>query len=82
MADLLQARYTKHLRAQAKTAAAAAADNLACPFCEGRIFQQDDQLFDHVDLEHPSKVQEAGLNPQGGTALFRKFLREEALDKA
>ena len=82
MADLLQARYTKHLRAQAKTAAAAAADNLACPFCDGRIFQQDDQLFDHVSLEHPSKAQEAGLNTQGGTALFRKNLREEALHKA
>ena len=79
MADLLQARYTKHLRAQAKTAATA--DDLACPFCDG-IFQQDDQLFDHVDLEHPSKVQEAGLNPQGGTALFRKLLRDEALNKA
>jgi hypothetical protein len=81
MADLLQTRYTKHLRAQAKTAAATTAENLACPFCDGRIFQQDDQLFDHVNLKHPSKVQEAGLNP-GGTDLFRKFLREEALRKA
>ena len=80
MADLPQARYTKHLRAQAKTAATA--DNLACPFCDGRIFQQDDQLFGHVNLEHPSKVQGVGLSPQGGTDLFRKFLREEALQKA
>ena len=69
--------YTKHLRAQAKTA-----DNLACPFCDGWIFQQDDQLFDHVILGHPSKVQEAELNAQGGIALFRKYLREEALRKA
>jgi hypothetical protein len=60
-------RYTKHL---------------ACPFCDGQIFQQDDQLFNHVNLEHPSEVQEAGLNPQGGTDLFRKNLRKEALHKA
>ena len=77
MANLLQTRYTKHLRAQAKTAAAATADNLACPFCDRQIFQQDDQLFDHINLEHPSKVQEAGLNSQGGTALFRIILRED-----
>ena len=82
MADLLQTPYTKHLRAQAKTAAGATAENLACPFCDERIFQQDDQLFDHVNLKHPSKVQEAGLNLQGGADLFRKFLREEALRKA
>ncbi|XTI95102.1 hypothetical protein V2W45_1000262 [Cenococcum geophilum] len=56
--------------------------NLACPFCDVRIFQREDQLYSHVNLEHPSKVQEAGLNPQGGTALFRKTLREEELRKA
>jgi hypothetical protein len=82
MADSLQTHYMGHLRAQAKTVAAATTESLACPFCDGRIFQQDDQLFDHVNLEHPSKVQGAGLNPQGGTDLFRKFLREEALQKA
>jgi len=80
MADPQQARYTKHLRIQATTAATDG--NLACPFCDRRIFHQADQLFDHVDLEHPSKVQEAGLNPRGGTARFRKLLQEKAINKA
>ncbi len=79
MADL---HYTKHLRAQEKTSAAATTDNLACPFCDEWIFQQDDQLFDHVNLKHPSKVQKADLNSQRRIDLFQKHLRREALDKA
>ena len=75
-------RYTGHLRAQPKTVAAATTDNLACPFCDGRIFQQDGQLFDHVNLKHPSKVQEAELNTQRRIDLFREYLRQEALNKA
>ncbi|OCK77900.1 hypothetical protein K432DRAFT_406929 [Lepidopterella palustris CBS 459.81] len=80
MADL-QARYTRHLRAQAKTATAAIAETLACPFCNGRIFQQDDQLWEHVKLEHSSTLQEFGGKSPDGTTLFKKWLKDEALRK-
>lgn len=81
MADLLQARYTKHLRAQAKTAAAPKVDSLACPYCDGWVFRDDEQLWNHVNQDHPSELQGKGLNSEKGASLFRKLLKDAAIRK-
>ena len=82
MADLLQARYIQRLRAQAKTAAAPKVDSLACPYCDGRVFQDDEQLWNHVNQDHPSELQGKGLNSENGAGLFRKLLKDAVIRKA
>jgi hypothetical protein len=76
MADFLQSKYTQALRNQSKPAAAAA-ENLTCPYCSGRIFQTDDQLWHHARLEHLSILQGMNIDPEN-PGRFRNVLRQEA----
>ena len=75
----LQARYVKHLRAQAKTAETSPPpDTLLCPYCpEGRIFQAEGQLWDHAALEHAHH-----LSSLGDPSHARTLLREEGLRRS
>ncbi|KAF2803996.1 uncharacterized protein BDZ99DRAFT_426165 [Mytilinidion resinicola] len=74
MADFLQSKYTQALRTQAKTAVA---QELSCPYCSGRIFQNDDQLWDHAVSDHSPILLGMGIDPQN-PGRFRKVLRDEA----
>jgi hypothetical protein len=55
----LHSRYVTALRRQTKTAEPPPSDALSCPYCshQGRIFQTDDQLYDHATVEHASILQ-------------------------
>jgi hypothetical protein len=52
----LHTRYVTALRRQTKTAEPPPPDAFYCPYCshQGRIFQSDDQLYDHATVEHAS----------------------------
>lgn len=52
----LHTRYVTALRRQTKTAEPPPPDAFSCPYCshQGRIFQSDDQLYDHATVEHAS----------------------------
>lgn len=55
----LHTRYVTALRRQTKTAEPPPPDAFSCPYCshQGRIFQTDDQLYDHATVEHASILQ-------------------------
>lgn len=66
-------RYVTALRTQSK--ADARAGTLPCPFADhqGRIFQNINQLFDHVKAEHSSEIE--GVESR----VARSRLKEAAL---
>lgn len=51
----------------------------ACPY-DTRIFQSEEDLWRHVSGDHAQLLDELGI--KGDTALYRKLLRKEAVDKA
>ncbi|KAF2270250.1 hypothetical protein CC78DRAFT_196553 [Lojkania enalia] len=71
----IHARYVNTLRTQAKTTDTQRSDSFPCPYCahQGRIFQNLDQLFDHVNIDHASRMQ--GME----TSRARVQIREDAL---
>lgn len=58
-ADMHTSRYVAALQNQTKTAEPPPLDAHLCPYCShhGRIFQTEDQLYDHATLEHASILQ-------------------------
>lgn len=64
-------RYVSALRRQTKTAEPPPSDAFPCPYCihQGRIFQTDDQLFDHAAVEHAPILH--AMDPEQARAQLR-----------
>ncbi|KAF2191506.1 hypothetical protein K469DRAFT_732855 [Zopfia rhizophila CBS 207.26] len=78
----LHARYVSHLRAQAKTGdSEAESSTLTCPYCthQGRIFQSEQQLWDHANQDHASIVRSLGDPAQARVQLKEQALRKKIL---
>ncbi|KAF2198880.1 hypothetical protein GQ43DRAFT_377600 [Delitschia confertaspora ATCC 74209] len=70
------AGYANQLRLQAKTVERPT--TLFCPYCpQGRMFQSENQLWDHAALEHVSAISALGESTEA-----RAVLREEGLCRA
>ena len=67
----LHTRYVTALRRQTKTAEPPPSDAISCPYCthQGRIFQTDDQLYDHATVEHGSILE--SMTPDEARAQLR-----------
>ncbi|PSN74078.1 hypothetical protein BS50DRAFT_627446 [Corynespora cassiicola Philippines] len=70
--DVHGGRYVTALRTQPKVADAPPSDAYVCSWCEhqGRIFQSVDQLYSHVQVDHPKAIQ--NLDPAEARARILK----------
>ncbi|KAF1938283.1 hypothetical protein EJ02DRAFT_410659 [Clathrospora elynae] len=71
--DIVQSRFVQALRTQKRQAEYPLTGALQCPFPghSGRIFQSDDQLYDHAKFDHGSEL--AGLHPREARAMVKEL---------
>jgi hypothetical protein len=60
---------------------AAPSESFACPFCDFRLFANDEGLWEHVQSDHATELIASGSHYQGGEGFSRVSLRKDALRK-
>lgn len=71
MADGIQQKFISALRARTKA-------RFPCPFCEHRVFEEEEKLDSHIRNDHEEKLQEHTQN-DAAASLFRKRQAVEKL---
>lgn len=55
--------------------------NLACPFCERKLFTEEDDLFSHVKGNHYGEI-DKGVYEDPDLQRYRTRLKSQAVQKA